>query len=63
MIDQPYRLPLAQYLRVLELASDLDTEALKEISIESVEEEIKRQLESALPAAQTGDGLKTSEEL
>ena len=63
MIDHPYRLPLAQYLRVLELAQDLDTKILEEISIESVEQDIKRQLESALPASETGEGLKSLEAL
>lgn len=63
MINQPNRLPLAQYLRLFELAQDLDAKILEEISIESVEEEIKRQLESILPASHARVGFKTYEDL
>lgn len=63
MIDQSYRLPLAQYLRVLALAQDLDAKILEEVSIESVEAEIKRQLESILPASEAGVGLQSYQDL
>lgn len=63
MIEQPNRLPLAQYLRLLELARDLDVRIPREISIESVQEDVKRQLASSLPASRTGVDFRSYEDL
>ena len=63
MTDQPYRLPLAHYLRVLALAQNLDATILEEVSIQSVEAEIKRQLESVLPASEAGAGPQPYQDL
>jgi hypothetical protein len=63
MIEQLDRLPLAQYLRLIELAKGLDVRLPREISIESIQEDIERQLESSLPASRTGAGLRSYEDL
>jgi hypothetical protein len=63
MIEQPNRLPLAQYLRLIELAKDLDVRMPRQISIESVQEDIKRQLESSTPASRTGADFRSYEDL
>jgi hypothetical protein len=63
MMEQPNRLPLAQYLRLFELARDLDSRIFEEISIESIEGDIRRQLEAILPAADVAAGLRSYADL
>jgi hypothetical protein len=63
MMEQPNRLPLAQYLRLFELARDLDSRIFEEISIESIEADIRRQLEAILPAFEVADGLMSYADL
>jgi hypothetical protein len=63
VIEQPNRLPLAQYLHLVELAEDLDIRMARQISIESVQEDIKRQLESSIPASRTGADFRSYEDL
>jgi hypothetical protein len=63
MMEQPNRIPLAQYLRLFELARDLDSRIFEEISIESIEADIRRQLEAILPAFEVADGLMSYADL
>jgi hypothetical protein len=63
VIEQPNRLPLAQYLRLIELAEDLDIRMPRQISIESVQEDLKRQLEASIPASRTGANFRSYEDL
>jgi hypothetical protein len=63
VIEQPNRLPLAQYLRLVELAEDLDIRMPRQISIESVQEDLKRQLEASIPASRTGANFRSYEDL
>ncbi len=63
MMEQPNRLSLAQYLRLIELASELDIRLPREISIESVQQDVRRQLEASLPASRTGANFRSYEDL
>jgi hypothetical protein len=63
MKEQPNRLPLAQYLRLFELARSLDSGIIEDISIESIEGDIWRQLEAVLPASDLTSGLKSYADL
>jgi hypothetical protein len=63
MMEQPNRLPLAQYLRLFELARELDSRIFEDISLESIEGDIQRQLEAILPSSDLSAGPKSSADL
>ncbi|GAB4533730.1 MAG: hypothetical protein Kow0063_16070 [Anaerolineae bacterium] len=63
MIEQSNQLPLAEYLHLLELAQSLGLRLPEAISIESVENNIRRQLDISLPASHARAGFKSYQDL
>jgi len=63
MMEQPNQLSLTQYLRLIELAKELNVRLPREISSESVQQDIKRQLEASLPASRTGAAFRSYADL